>query len=174
MLSAETVHHNLVPSGVWWIQSPKNVPLEGWVLLGLQHWSNRTERHQAFHLSWMSQNVTPDIRTKRAISTNQVARDGEINGILSGERVQFNIYSIRNLHSPDNLAHGSIGSAPLGRADHFSSWPLCKSWAGASGSQIGNIYLGLRRDWAQTFRVILTSGRTAREERKVCINIIVK
>lgn len=46
----------------------------------------------------MSQNVTPDICTKKAISTNQVAPLEKINGILL-EKVQSQIYSSRRLHS---------------------------------------------------------------------------
>lgn len=45
----------------------------------------------------MSQNVTPDICTKKAISTNQVALLEKINGILL-EKVQSQIYSSRRLH----------------------------------------------------------------------------
>lgn len=46
----------------------------------------------------MSENVTPDICTKKAISTNQVAPLEKINGILP-EKVQSQIYSSCRLHS---------------------------------------------------------------------------
>ncbi len=121
-----------------------------------QHLSYCADWLQTFHFSRMSRNVTPDISTKKAISANQMAQVDEINGILLEEKVQSHICSILKLHSPDSLARSSIASAlPLGKLTIFLFWPRSKSWAGASRGQIGNIYLGLKRDWAQTFRVIL-------------------
>lgn len=57
----------------------------------------------------MSRNVTPDICTKKAISTNQVAQVEEINGVRL-EKVQFHIYSSRKSHSLIAL--------------HIAPWPL--------------------------------------------------
>lgn len=124
----------------------------------------------------MSENVTPDICTKKAISTNQVAPLEKINGILL-EKVQSQIYSSCRLHS---LIALHIALLPLLLGEQvfcfFSPpfWPQSKNRVGASRRQISNVCLGLKWDCAQTLRVILASGKTARPGPKVCINIKAK
>lgn len=56
--------------------------LRAWHIPCCLHLSYCTDCLETFHFSWMSQNVTPDICTKKAISTNQLAQVEEINGIL--------------------------------------------------------------------------------------------
>lgn len=53
-----------------------------WHILCCQHLSYCADWLQTFHFSWMSRNVTSDICTKKAISTNQSVQVEEINGIL--------------------------------------------------------------------------------------------
>lgn len=114
-------------------------------------------------------------RMSKAISTNQVTQMEKINDSLSGWNC--NQISVTSLSCTVLIVvHKAVLPLPLWEGRLFFShfWPQSRSLAGGSGGQIGNIYLGLKRDWEDAFRVFLSSGMSTGENHENCINIKVK
>lgn len=110
-------------------------------------------------------------RVSEAICTNQVTQMEKLNdsffswncSLISVSSVSCTILMVMQK---------AILPLPLWESRLFLPyfWPQSWSWAGGSGGQIGNIYLGLQRDWEEAFRVFLSSGMSAGENHENCIN----
>lgn len=127
--SSCSIWHTVDPIFFFFFNCEGCAPLRVWHIPLLSCIALTDSKH--FILSARLKNVTPDIRTKKAICANQAAQVEKINVILSERKVRSNICSIRELHGPDGLACSCIASAPLGKQTIFLFGHRVRSRAGA-------------------------------------------